>query len=184
MITHSRRPWLVTAAGLAVLAFSAGLAHAQDSKSAPLAKELTQLLDQGKLTTVAAKDTQGEGQYIAAMYFPGSQLLVVGARYSVPVLLDAKLTEQKYMDVYIDLNSASVAGTKVFVSDLAADGLKARPANEEPFDTYESGGQTTAFNHDLKALTLTEAEYEKRFTDADTRYAHMLTVLMNQLKKK
>jgi len=184
MITHSRRPWLFTAAVLAVFVLSAGLAHAQDSKSAPLAKELTQLLDQSKLTTIAAKDSQGEGQYVAAMYFPGSQLLVVGARYAVPVLLDAKLNEEKYMDVYIDLNSASVAGTKVFVSDLGANGLKARPDNEEPFDTFEASGQTTAFNHDLKAANLTQDEYAKRFADADARYAHMLTVLVNQLKRK
>jgi hypothetical protein len=184
MITHSRRPWLVTAAGLAVLVFCAGPAHAQESKSAPLAKELTQLLDQSKLTTIAAKDSQGEGQYVAAMYFPGSQLLVVGARYAVPVLLDAKLNEAKYMDVYIDLNSASVAGTKVFVSDLMGDGLKARPGDEEPFDTYEAGGQTTSFDHNLKAQGLTEDEYMKRFADADARYTHMLTVLVNQLKKK
>jgi hypothetical protein len=183
MITHSRRPWLVPAAGLAMLVLCAGPAHAQESQSAPLAKELAQLLDQGKLTTIAAKDSQGEGQYVAAMYFPGSQLLVVSARYSVPVLLDAKLNEQKYMDVYIDLNSASVAGTKVFISDLMADGLKARPGDEEPFDTFEAKGQTIAFNHDLKAQNLSEDEYMKRFADADARYAHMLTVLVNQLKK-
>ena len=132
---------------------------------------------------MAAKDSQGDGQYVAAMYFPGSQLLVVGARYAVPVLLDAKLKEEKYMDVYIDLNSASVAGTKVFVSDLMADGLKARPGNDEPFDTFESGGQQIAFDHDLKALSLSEDEYMKRFTDADTRYAHMLSVLVSRLKK-
>ncbi len=183
MITHSRRLWLVTAAGLAMLASSVGPAHAQDSKSTPLAKELTQLMDQQKLTTVAAKDSQGEGQYVAAMYFPGSQLLVVSARYSVPVLLDAKLNEGKYMDVYIDLNSASVAGTKVFVSDLMADGLKARPGDEEPFDTFEAGTQQISFDHNLKAQNLTEDEYMKRFADADTRYAHMLSVLVNRLKK-
>ena len=52
---------------------------AQDSKSAAVAGQLTQLLDQMKLDAVAAK--QGTDQFVAALYFQGSQLLVVAAKY-------------------------------------------------------------------------------------------------------
>ena len=50
-------------------------------------------MEKAQLTTFAARDDSGEGQYVAAMYFPGSQLLVVLARYSVPILLEQKLAE-------------------------------------------------------------------------------------------
>lgn len=182
MITHSHRLWLGTTACLVTLALTAGSPAAQESKSAALAKQLAQALEQASLTTLAAKDSSGEGQYVAAMYFKGSQLLVVAAEYSVPVLLDQKLSEKKYMDVYIDLNSASVPKSKVFVSDLLADGLHPRPDEGQPFDTFESAGGQIAFDRNWRALQISEDEYMKRFRDADDRYARMLTVLLAQLK--
>jgi hypothetical protein len=184
MITDSHRLWLVTTTGLLALLLALGTASAQESTSAPLAKQLAQALDQAKLTTIAAKDPASKDTYVAAMYFPGSQLLVVSARYSVPVLLDAKLTERKFMDVYIDLNSASIPDSKVFVSDLKADGLQPRPGQDEPFDTYEQGGTQATFDRNWKDRNLTEDDYMKQFADADQRYAKMLTVLLAELKKK
>ena len=57
-------------------------AFAQDSKSAAMVGELTKLLDSRKLDSIAAKS--GNDQFVGALYFAGSQLLVVSARYSVP----------------------------------------------------------------------------------------------------
>src|SRR5881409_3537656 len=102
----------------------------QDSKSAELAKQLGQLLDERKLDSIAAADTQNAGTFVAALYFPGTQLLVVSAKYSAPQLLNDKLAKKEYRDVYIDLSSASIAGTKLFVMDTFADGLVPKPANE------------------------------------------------------
>ena len=51
---------------------------AQDSKSAAVVGELTRLLDEMKLDSVAAR--HGTDRFVAALYFQGSQLLVVGAK--------------------------------------------------------------------------------------------------------
>jgi hypothetical protein len=121
---------------------------------------------------------------VAALYFPGFQLLVVSAKYSVPVLLTEKLGTKNYKEVYIDLNSASVPQSKIFVEDLGGDGLKARREENRPFDTYESGGGTRiAFDGDWRKQKLTEEDYTKAFAAADDEYAKILALLVSQLKK-
>ena len=80
----------------------------QESKSAALAKQLSTALDMAKLGAVAAKDPSKPGMFIAALYFPGTQLLVVSAQYAVPMLLDEKITKKDYREVYLDLSSASL----------------------------------------------------------------------------
>ena len=62
-------------------------ASAQESKSAPLAKQLAAALDAAKLDSIAAKDPAAPDVFVAALYFPGMQLLVVSGKYSVPQLL-------------------------------------------------------------------------------------------------
>jgi len=120
---------------------------------------------------------------VAALYFPGSQLLVVSARYAVPVLLNEQLAKKNYKEIYIDLNSASVAGSKAFVVDLLTDGLKAKRAEGQAYDTYESPKRRVAFDGDWKAQKLTEEEYMAAFAEADEAYARMLTALITQAKK-
>ncbi|HEY3380514.1 MAG TPA: hypothetical protein VGK32_02035, partial [Vicinamibacterales bacterium] len=73
---------------------ASGIVAAQELKSAPLAKELAQLLDTAKLDAVAAKDPSTADGFVAALYFPGSQLLVVSARYAVPPLLAEKIAKK------------------------------------------------------------------------------------------
>src|SRR6476620_6182340 len=90
-------------AGVAALSV-ASTVFAQDSKSAPLARQLAAALDQAKLDSVAARDPSHPDTFVAALYIPGVQLLVVSARYTAPQLLDPKLTQKNFKDVYIDLN--------------------------------------------------------------------------------
>src|SRR5438045_9704892 len=118
-----------------VLALSAA-AQAQEPKSAALAKQLAAALDSGKLDSIAAKDPSAPDVFIGALYFPGVQLLVVCAKYTVPTLLVDKLAKKDYKEVYIDLNSASVPETKVFIEDLGADGLKPERTENQPYDAY------------------------------------------------
>jgi hypothetical protein len=158
-------------------------AVAQEPRSAALAKELATLLDQAKLDAIAAKEPSQTDAYVAALYFNGSQLLVASARYSVPVLLNEALAKRNYRDIYIDLNSASIEGSKVFIVDLGADGLKARRAEGEPYDTYETAKTRLAFDGEWKAQKLTEEQYMKAFSEADDAYARMLAILIAQLKK-
>ena len=61
---------------------------AQD-RSAALAKELTGLLQQRKLDSVAARHPAAADQFVAALYFPG-QLLVVWAKTSAPAIINEK----------------------------------------------------------------------------------------------
>jgi hypothetical protein len=168
----------------AVLALSlAPAAFAQDSKSAPLARQLSEALDAAKLDSVAARYPGAQDTFVAALYFPGLQLLVVAAKYTAPQLIDTKLAQKNYKDIYIDLNSASVPETKVFVEDLGADGLKIKREENQPFDAFEMGGKRTAFDSDWKKQKMSEDDYKKAFATADERYTQLLTALLAQLKK-
>jgi hypothetical protein len=84
-------------AAASVLLVAPAPAAAQESKSSQLATELAKLLDERKLDSIAAK-VEGD-QYVGALYFPGSQLLVVKARYSVPQRMDAQLAAKKTMSI-------------------------------------------------------------------------------------
>jgi hypothetical protein len=160
------------------------LAAAQDSKSAPAAKELIQALEAAKLENIAAVDPGDPGAFIAALYIPGTQLLVVSAKYSAPTLLTDRITAKDYMGVYVDLQSASVRGTKVFVQDAGADGLRSKPDGDQAADTVEQAEKTIAFEGDAKKAKMAEADYTKAYADADDRYAKMLSALVAQVKAK
>jgi hypothetical protein len=168
-------------AGAIALVFS-GAALAQESKSAPLAKQLAAALESAKLDSVAAKDPTNPDTYVGALYIPGLQLLTISAKYSAPMLLDARLEKREYRDVYIDLNSAGTADSKVFVEDLGLDGLRAK-RDDNTFDSFESAGKRTAFDSEWGKQKLSEQEYLKIYAAADERYAQMLTALLAQLKK-
>jgi len=158
-------------------------ATAQEAKSAPLAKQLAAALDAAKMDSIAAADPAQPGTFVAALYFPNTQFLVVSARYSVPQLLNERLSKKEYKEVYIDLNSASVPETKVFIEDLAADGMKVKREENQPYDTFEAGGKRTAFDGDWKKQKLSEQEYQKAYSTADEQYSRILTALLAQLKK-
>jgi hypothetical protein len=170
--------------GSLMLAVMSSAAAAQEPASAALAKELTQLLDGAKLTAIAAKDPSGTDVFVAAMYFSGSQLLVVSAKYEPAVLLNDKLAKKDYQEVYIDLNSASVANTRVFVEDLGADGLKADHPEGTVFDSIDRAGKRTIFDAGWrKEQKLTDEAYAKLFADADAFYARLLRALIAQAKR-
>jgi hypothetical protein len=157
-------------------------AVAQESKSAVAAKELTQALDAAKLDSIAAADPADPSSFVAALYFPGAQLLVVSAKYSAPSLLVTKIGTKEYRDVYIDLQSASVAGSKIFVQDQLANGLLVKPADENAADVWEAS-KTVTFDGDWRKAKLSEDEYNKAFAEADAKYAEMLSVLLKSTKR-
>jgi hypothetical protein len=155
-------------------------ALAQESRSAQLASELVQLLNSMKLDSAAAKLDKDE--YAGALYFAGSQLLVVSARYSVPQRMNENLVQKNYRDVYIDLNSASVPASKVLIADLGANGLFAR-RRENQFDTADLAGKSYSFDGDWGKAKISEQEYTKAFQTSDTEYIRILEALVAQLKK-
>jgi hypothetical protein len=167
---------------LTALIVAPSLALAQQSKSERLAVELAKLLDSRKLDSIAARGG-GPDEYVGALYFPGSQLLVVGAKYSSPDRMNLLLGARQYRDAYIDLNSASVPQTKVFVSDLGANGLRFDREGNQPWDTVDMAGKTYAFDGDWSKAKLSRDEYTKAYQTTDDQYARMLEALVAELKK-
>ena len=155
----------------------------EDSKSAAVAKELALALDAAKLDSIAAVDPADPSAFVAALYFQGSQLLVVSAKYSAPTLLVTKIGAKEYRDVYIDLQSASIAGSKVFVQDQLANGLFVKPVDDGAADVWEAANKTVAFDGEWKKAKLSEEDYRKAFSEADQKYAAMLSLLLKSTKR-
>jgi hypothetical protein len=177
-------PRLTMAAAVVLLSTIAGdPVLAQNSKSAAVAKELCQSLDAAKLDAIAAADPSDPSTFVAALYFQGSQLLVVSAKYSAPVLLTEKIKNKDYRDIYIDLSSASVAGSKNFVIDTGADGISQKTGDSGP-DNWEKGTHQVAFDGDWKKAKLSEDQYMKAYSEADEQYTKMLLLLLAQVKGK
>jgi hypothetical protein len=170
-----RRLLVVLALGMATSA------QAQESKSSQLAAELSKALGAAKLDSIAAK--LGPDEYVAALHFAGSQLLVVKARYIVPERMDASLAAKSYRDIYIDLNSASVAGSKTLVADFGANGLQPRRRDNQAADTVDLAGKSLSFDGEWERAKLSEQQYMQTFQATDTDYARMLEALLAQLKK-
>jgi hypothetical protein len=182
MRTFVGRSVVLLAAGF-VLAVLPIAAQAQEAKSVALVRELTQLLDQGKLGAIAAKDASAPDLFVAALYYPGSQLMVVSARYAVPSILAERLAKQDFTEVYTDLNSAAVPGSKILVMDIGADGLKLKKENNR-FDTCDIGDKSYVFDGEWKKQKfVTEDDYAKKFGEADAAYSKALAALIAQLKK-
>jgi hypothetical protein len=171
---------------LLAAAFLAGppAAAAQEAtKSATAARQLGEILDRLKLDSIAAPDPTDPTTFVAALYFPGAQLLVVSAKYSAPSLLVEKVAKKDYRDVYIDLNAASIASSKIFVMDHECNGLVPKPSDSQAPDTWEVGTTITAFDGDWRRAKITEEAYLKSFAEADEKYARILTLLAEHAKK-
>ncbi len=157
------------------------VAQAQESRSAPVVGALLAMLDQMKLDSVAAADADG---FVGALHVPGSQLLVVRGKFASPVRATILIERKMYRDVYSDLNSAAELATKVFISDLGADGLKFRRLNNnQPFDMADVGDQSYRFDGDWGKQKLSRDAYTKAFQATDEQYVQMLQALIDQLKK-
>ena len=166
---------------LAAILLLATAASAQDSKSATSVTELVKMLDSMKLDSFAVKGAS-PNEYVGALYFPGSQLLVVSAKFDTPWRADSLLEMKNYRDLYIELNSASVPQSKVFVSDLRANGLHSKK-DGTVYDTADIGGKTFNFDGDWKKAKITADDYTKTYSTTDEQYTQMIQVLLAGLKK-
>jgi hypothetical protein len=158
-------------------------AAAQESKSAALATELSSLMDARKLDSVAAE--QGGGEYVGALYFPGTQLLVVSGKFSGSARMKDLLERKEYREVYLDLSSASDRMSRVFIMDLGANGLRFKRQDEQTaaIDTADVSGKSHTFDGDWDRAKISEDEYRKTFSSADEQYSRMLQALIGELKK-
>ena len=172
---------LVPLVMVAALAAAVAL-QAQEPKTAALAKELTALLSQRKLDSIAARHPAAADQFVAALSFPG-QLLVVSARTSAPSVVNEKLVRREFRDVYIDLNSASIPESRVMITDSGADGLKPRREPNGPIDMQDAAGKGIRFDGNWREDKMSEQDYMKAFAQADDAYLAALQALVAELKK-
>ena len=138
-------------------------ASAQSASSA-LAQDLAGRLQAAGLDAIAAKDPES-GRYAAVLFLPGVQMLVVSAEYSAPAVLDELLASENYRDVYVNLNSGFVPGTRIFIEDRSSDGLR---EDATPPDAFQNGTGRTVFDGSAADGLLEEA---------DAEYARILEIL-------
>jgi len=175
-------------AGAVALAFAAAvsgtalIAAEQESKSAPLARQLSQLLDASKLETIAAADP-ASGSFVAALYIPGTQLLVVSGKFQSPEFGTNRLEKKEYRELYMDLMGGAVPGSRLVASDVKCDGLAFKPHRDDPADTWENGDKMHSFDGAKKAK-LSDEVYAQAYQEADTQYARILELLLAQAKPK
>ena len=155
-------------------------AQAPASSSATVTAELVKLLEERKLDAAAGR--LGTDEFVGAMYFPGSQLVVLSAKTSVPNRMTYLLLQKSYKDLYVELNGAIDRESRVFVSDLGANGLKFRHGKGEAPDTVEAADGTMTLNGEWRKAKISEAEYAKRYQGHDERYKRMVEALLVALK--
>jgi hypothetical protein len=170
-----------TAAVLSAVLFAAPAIAGQDAKSSELAKQLAQLLEQKKMDSFAAADVQNEGVFVAALYYPGTELLVVSAKHFNPPAMAEKVDKKQFQDAYAELNAGATAGTRLLVMDTFADGLVAKPGNGNAPDSVD-GTSAMTFDGNWKKAKQSEEDYMKQFQAAEGAYAHALGVLLAKLK--
>ena len=146
--------------------------------SADAARDLVWALDRSGLNAIATADPEELGRFVAALYIPGGQLLVVSAHHPSVDGITHRLAMRQYREVYLDLQGTPTPQNKFFVQDARADGiLSAVPGSGDVDVLYEDGVRQTLFNGDIEAQHLTSAEYEARLAAADARYARLLQLL-------
>ena len=172
----------IALAGVAVVCF-VGAASAQQpsSTSASATAELVKLLDERKLDAAAGR--LGPDEFVGAMYFPGSQLVVLSSKSAVPNRMTYHLLQKSYKDLYVELNGEGDRQTRVFVSDLGANGLRFRNAKGEAADTVEAGAAASMrFDGEWRKAQISEAEYTKNFQAQDEQYRRMVDAMLVTLK--
>jgi len=179
-MTKSLR-WIATIALLLGIALPGA---AQTPSSASLARELVGVLQERQQLDVAVRLQGADDRFAAALYVPKSELLVVIARYPVPVLLQEEIYNQQYRDAYMALHGAGASEGKLFVEDIGANGLAAKTGEDGRFDIiYQDVTQRTLLTGDWKEQQISEEEYNARFDAVEATYTEALTALLGQLRK-
>jgi hypothetical protein len=178
MRSPATRILVIVTGGVLLAAAYAAAPRAQTQSSGQLAKELVSALASGGLDAIATRDPEKPDRAIAALAFPGSQLLVVSAPYA-DASLDALLANRMYRDVYSTLQQPSIADGKVFIQDLGCDGLQ--PGGVDIM--YENGKTQTILDGNWKKQGLSQSAYEQRAKDAEARYSRMLAALVGAARK-
>lgn len=170
----------VSAAVVIVVALLApSVPAAAGGGSGPVAGELTTLLTDRHLDSMAAQDPEAPTRFVAALLIPNSQLLVVSAEYPAPAELQAQLTQKNYRDIYAALQQPVSLSTRVFFIDAGCDGLR---SGGDTVDVMYEKGKQMMFDGHWKQQGLSEEDYRKKVGTADEQYTRLLTVLVSAVK--
>jgi hypothetical protein len=154
-------------------------AQRQTGTSAAAVKELSAFLTSHNQAAIAARDPES-GAFVAALFYPGIQLLVVSGKPAAEAATVAQLAAKNYQDVYAALQDQAARTGRLFVQDLGADGLI--DGGESVDIVYEEGRQML-FDGNPRGHKLSEKAYRDAFASADARYARMLAVLLTEAKR-
>lgn len=167
----------------------AGLATAQPAAvaTAPAVKELTTLLaktgEKEGPRFIAAEDPADPTRFVAAMLIPELQLLVVSAKYPVPVLLREHVLTGRYREAYQDLQATVRGEARIRIDDLLANGLALKPLEGQPADAVTRGGKTVQFDGQWRQAKLSEKAYIDAFEKAEKDYSRLLGLLIARAKQ-
>jgi hypothetical protein len=169
--------------GLAIVfgGIAAGAPLGEALRSATLAKQLATALTEQKAEAIAAQDPTESDRFVAALFFPNAQLLVVSARYASPPVLQARLAQKQYRDVYLDLQASAIPNSSVFFQDMNADGLCSE-CDQTADLLYEGSATPTVFDGDWRKHNLSEKQYEQQLAAADQQYSRLLELLLARLR--
>jgi hypothetical protein len=154
-------------------------AQRQTGTSATPVKELAAFLAAHNQTAVAARDPE-TGAFVAALFYPNVQLLVVSARPPEASAVEAQLAAKNFQYVYAALQDGAAEAGRLFVQDLGADGLK--DGGDSVDVVYEEGKQML-FDGNPRSRKVSEKAYREAFSSADTRYARMLSLLLTEARR-
>jgi hypothetical protein len=162
---------------------SAAPVRAEEQLSPALVRQLGTLLTERQLDTIAVRDPGTPDRFVAAMYFPNSQLLLVSGQYSSPAYLDDLIARRQFKDAYVALQQAAAPETRVFFHDMGADGLNLKGRGDVDI-VYEQVTKQTIFDGDWKKQKLSEREYQATFERAETQYRRLLEMLLTAVASK
>lgn len=152
------------------------------SASAALTKELIATMGSRQLDAIAAADPTVPGRFVAAMVYPGVQVLIVRSQPQSASDTASRISYRLYRDAYSDVQQPASNDGKLFIQDMGADGLNALGAGTVDI-MYEDGTRQTIFDGNWKKQKLSQADYQKKFSAADAEYARMLSLLLAELKR-
>lgn len=160
------------------MAAIAAAAAAPSGTSAGAGKELAAFLSAHNQSAIACRDA--DGGFVAALYYPGVQLLVVSGRPAGTDAVEAQLAAKNYQYVYAALQDRAAETGRLFVQDLGADGLA---DGGDSVDVAYQEGRQILFDGNPRSHKMSDKEYREAFSQIDERYARMLTALLAEAKR-
>jgi hypothetical protein len=152
-------------------------AAAQTSTSAPLAQKLSAFMEANRVQALAARDPATANRYVAALFYPGSQLLVVAGSPTVATLAQQQFERGEYAALYSTLHQSVAADSKLFVQDMNADGLRAKERDSTDI-VYDRVVYQMLFDGNPGKRRQTDQAYEREFVEADASYSQLLRILL------